>query len=62
MSEKIDKAIDDYFSAHYQWYRQYYMPLQLMNFLRILQYAHDEKVIAYLKRVIAGQLATIEKL
>ena len=62
VSEKIDKAIDDYFSAHYQWYRQYYMPLQLMNFLRILQYAHDEKVIAYLKRVIAGQLATIEKL
>ena len=35
------------------------MPLQLMNFLRILQYGKDEKVIAYLKRVIAGQLAVL---
>lgn len=56
VSEKIDKAIDEYFTSRYQWYRQYYMPLQLMNFLRILQYGHDEKVIAYIKRVIAGQL------
>lgn len=59
VSEKIDKAIDEYFTAQYQWYRKYYMPLQLMNFLRILQYGHDDKVIAYLKQVIAGQLATL---
>ena len=57
ISEKIDTAIDDYFTEKYQWYRQYYMPLQLMNFLRILQYGHDDKVIAYLKRVISSQLA-----
>ena len=61
VSKKIDMAIDDYFTSKYDWYRKYYMPLQLMNFLRILQYAHDEKVISYLKTVIAGQLSTIEK-
>lgn len=59
ISEKIDTAIDEYFTEKYDWYRRYYMPLQLMNFLRILQYGHDDKVIAYLKRVIAGQLAIL---
>ncbi len=59
ISKKIDSAIDEYFNGKYEWYRKYYMPLQLMNFLRILQYAHDDKVIAYLKRVIARQLAFI---
>lgn len=59
VSEKIDKAIDEYFTAKYQWYRDYYMPLQLMNFLRILQYGKDDKVIAYLKQVIAGQLEVL---
>jgi tRNA A-37 threonylcarbamoyl transferase component Bud32 len=48
---KIDQEIDKYFSQ-YAWYNEYYMPLQLMNFLRILQYAHEEKVITYLKTVI----------
>ena len=59
ISEKIDMAIDEYFTCKYEWYRCYYMPLQLMNFLRILQYGKEEKVIAYLKRVIAGQLAVL---
>ena len=59
ISDKIDSAIDEYFTGKYEWYRRYYMPLQLMNFLRILQYGHDEKVIAYLKRVISGQLAVL---
>ncbi len=59
ISEKIDSAIDEYFSSKYEWYVKYYMPLQLMNFLRILQYAHEDKVIAYLKDVISGQLAII---
>ena len=59
VSEKIDKAIDEYFTGKYEWYRTYYMPLQLMNFLRILQYGKDDKVIAYLKRVIASQLETL---
>ena len=56
ISEKIDTAIDGYFTGKYEWYRRYYMPLQLMNFLRILQYGKDPKVVDYLKRVIAGQL------
>ena len=60
ISEKIDTAIDEYFTEKYQWYRDYYMPLQLMNFLRILQYGHDEKVIAYLKRVISSQLKSLD--
>ena len=59
ISERIDTAIDEYFTGKYQWYRDYYMPLQLMNFLRILQYGHDDKVIAYLKRVIASQLDSL---
>ena len=59
ISERIDNAIDEYFTGKYEWYRRYYMPLQLMNFLRILQYGKEEKVIAYLKRVIAGQLAVL---
>ena len=53
---KIDKEIDAYFSTRYEWYGRYYKPLQLMNFLRILQYAHEPEVISYLKRTINEQL------
>jgi aminoglycoside phosphotransferase len=52
---KIDQEIDKYFSQ-YAWYNEFYQPLQLMNFLRILQYAHEDKVITYLKTVINGLL------
>ena len=55
ISQKIDKEIDTYYSQ-YEWYREYYHVFQLMNFLRILQYAKDEKVIAYLKNVILSML------
>lgn len=54
---KIDREIDTYFSARHDWYNRYYKPLQLMNFLRILQYAHEPAVIDYLKRTINEQLA-----
>ncbi len=53
---KIDKALDKYFSEHYGWYGKYYQALQLMNFLRILQYAKEPKVIDYLKQAINEQL------
>lgn len=53
---KIDRELDMYFKEKYGWYADYYHPLQLMNFLRILQYAHDSKVIDYLKNVINEQL------
>lgn len=51
ISHKIDENINTYFSK-YDWYNKYYRIFQLMNFLRILQYAHEEKVITYLKNVI----------
>lgn len=53
---KIDKEIDAYFSSRYDWYCKYYQPLQLMNFLRILQYAQEPAVIDYLKQTINEQL------
>lgn len=53
---KIDNELDGYFAKKYGWYGEYYRPLQLMNFLRILQYAHEPKVIEYLKRTINEQL------
>ncbi len=52
--EKIDKEIDSYYRK-YDWYRKYYKIMQLMNFLRVLQYAKEKKVIDYLKKVI-GEL------
>lgn len=54
--QKIDRELDSYFRGKYEWYGRYYKPLQLMNFLRILQYAHEEKVIDYLKNAIHEQL------
>ncbi len=53
--KKIDTELNDYF-MQYEWYRQYYHPFQLMNFLRILQYAKEDKVISYLKCVITNLL------
>ena len=53
---KIDREIDSYFSRRYECYGRYYRPLQLMNFLRILQYAHEPQVINYLKHAINEQL------
>ena len=47
---KIDKEIVR-FASQYEWYA-YYPLFQLMNFLRVLQYAHEEQVISYLKRII----------
>lgn len=55
ISQKIDREIDTYYNQ-YQWYREYYHVFQLMNFLRILQYAKEEKVITYLKNVIKSML------
>lgn len=48
---KIDSELDSCFKK-YEWYRKYYHIFQLLNFLRILQYAHERKVIEYLKNVI----------
>ena len=53
--EKIDKEIDAY-GKRYQWYKDYYTIYQLLNLLRILQYAKEEKVITYLKEEIGRVL------
>ena len=53
---KIDREIDAYFSNKYRWYREYYPVMQLMNILRILPYAHEEKVIKYLKNTLQAIL------
>lgn len=53
--EKIDHAIDRYF-GRYAWYGDNYGIFQLLNLLRVLQYAHEERVTEYLKREIGGLL------
>lgn len=47
ISQKIDEQIDSYF-CKYEWYKKYYIPFQIMNLLRVLQYAKDENVVTYL--------------
>lgn len=51
ISEKIDEEINKYYSR-YDWYQKYYTMFQLMNFLRIIQYAKEEKVVKFLKQVL----------
>lgn len=50
--DKIDQEIDSYFVRKYQWYTENYRIMQLMNILRILPYAHEEKVIDYLVGIL----------
>lgn len=50
VADKIDAAIDE-FASQFDWYRHYKI-FQLMNFLRILQYAHEGYVINYLTNVL----------
>ena len=51
ISDKIDNEIHSYFSR-YEWYSKNYQIFQLMNFLRIIQYANDDKIIDYLIKTI----------
>lgn len=51
IAKEIDNQLNKCFQK-YPWYIDYYDIFQVMNFLRILQYAHEEKVIEYLKKVI----------
>lgn len=50
VANKIDEEIVR-FARQYDWYR-FYPIFQLMNFLRVLQYAHEERVVKYLKQII----------
>lgn len=47
----IDDKIDMYFKK-YAFYNNYYLIFQLMNFVRILQYAQDIKIVCFLERTI----------
>lgn len=47
--KKIDSEIDEYFRNKYEWYGKHYHVMQLMNMLRILPYAKEQKVANYLK-------------
>lgn len=50
--DKIDSEISIYFGRKYDWYCNNYRVLQLMNILRILPYANDERIICYLVKII----------
>lgn len=58
--EKMDQEIDSYFRNKYQWYREYYQVMQLMNILRILPYAHEQRVVEYLKTTLLRILVGLE--
>lgn len=51
----MDQKIHQCFSKH-RWYQEAYGIFQVMNFLRILPYAHDPKVIDFLKQTIENIL------
>ena len=51
ISQYVYERIDMHFSQ-YDWYKENYDVMQLMNMLRILPYAKEDKVVAYLIRVI----------
>lgn len=53
---KIDEKIHSHFNGKYDWYRAFYKPMQLMNFLRILQYAHEPEVTDFLINALNSQL------
>ena len=55
VADTIDHQLDGAFKQ-YTWYRTFYHTLQLMNFLRILQYAKEKKIVAYLKKTIQSIL------
>ena len=50
VADKIDREIVR-FASKYEWFSHYKL-FQLMNFLRILQYAKEPRVINYLKNVL----------
>lgn len=56
---KIDKEIDAYFSKKYDWYNVNYHIVQLMNILRIVPYAKEQKVIDHLQMILNSILNEI---
>lgn len=56
--DKIDSELDAYFQQ-YDWYKAYYLPLQILNLLRVLQYAKDESVITDLQTELTHLLYAV---
>lgn len=56
--DKIDTELDSYFQQ-YDWYEAYYLPLQVLNLLRVLQYAKEESVITDLQTEISRLLYAV---
>lgn len=56
--DKIDSELDSYFQQ-YDWYKAYYMPLQILNLLRVLQYAKEESIITDLRTEISQLLYAV---
>lgn len=59
--DKMDSEIDSYFYLKYEWYRQNYHIMQLMNILRIFPYANDITIVKYLTCIIKEILYGKEK-
>ena len=50
VADKVDQEIIKY-ASQFEWIK-YYPLFLVLNFLRILQYAKEEKVIRYLKQIL----------
>ncbi len=56
--QKIDDELDHHF-RQYAWYNDYYLPLQVLNLLRVLQYAKEESIIHYLQTELTKLLYAV---
>ena len=56
--QKIDSELDTYFQR-YDWYKEYYRPLQVLNLLRVLQYAKEDAIIDDLETEISKLLYAV---
>ena len=58
ISHKIDTELDAYFQQ-YSWYNAYYLPLQVLNLLRVLQYAKEDVIIRDLETELTKLLYAV---
>lgn len=56
--KKIDDELDSYFRK-YKWYADYYLPLQVLNLFRVLQYAKEQPIISDLQTEISRLLYAV---
>ena len=58
ISNKIDTELDTYFQQ-YSWYNAYYLPLQVLNLLRVLQYAKEDAIVENLETELTKLLYAV---